>query len=186
MNTRGIAALAGIALGSIALAATQWQLVPGGSRLGFSAVQAGAEFQGAFKRFDASIQFDPATPNACRFDVRIDMASVDTQDDERDQILKGADLFAVDTFPRPRYIADRCAVAGKQFVGHGKLTLRNVTRDVPITFTLQEREGSGTLRGTATLRRLDFGVGQGEWKDTQWVGNDVRINFELQLKATSS
>jgi polyisoprenoid-binding protein YceI len=38
------------------------------------------------------------------------------------------------------------------------------------------------LAGGTTVRRLDYGVGQGEWSDTQWVGNDVRIRFELNLK----
>ena len=37
------------------------------------------------------------------------------------------------------------------------------------------------MRGGTTIRRLDYGVGQGEWGDTTLVGNEVRIRFELRL-----
>jgi len=60
--------------------------------------------------------------------------------------------------------------------------VRNVTRDVPIEFTFESKNGSAWLKGGAQLKRLDFGVGQGEWKDTEQVGNDVKINFVLLLK----
>ena len=169
-----------VAAFSAAVAATQYQLIPAQSKLTFTAVQAGAPFDGAFKRFNANVQFDPAAATSCRFEVVIDMASVDTQDGERDDLIKGPDLFDVKRFPTARYTADRCSAQGKQFIGHGKLTLRNVARDVPITFTF---DGSAVaLKGSATFKRLDFGVGQGEWKDTEWVANDVKVNFALQLK----
>lgn len=176
-----LAATAFVAI-NVAVAATQWQLVPAQSKLGFTAVQAGANFDGVFKRFNANVQFDPTSPATCRFDVTIDMTSTDTQDGERDELLKGPDLFNVKQFATARYVAERCAAQGKQFVGYGKLTLRNVTRDVPITFTFDNKQGASTLRGVAAIKRLDFGVGQGEWKDTEWVANDVKVNFTLQLK----
>ena len=52
-----------------------------------------------------------------------------------------------------------------------------------VTFTFKPAADGHTavLSGGATIRRLDFGVGQGEWQDTKWVGNDVRIGFELVL-----
>ncbi len=44
-------------------------------------------------------------------------------------------------------------------------------------------DGRGAaIAGGTTIRRLDFGVGQGEWQDTKWVGDDVRIKFELVLE----
>jgi polyisoprenoid-binding protein YceI len=67
-------------------------------------------------------------------------------------------------------------------VGTGKLTLRNVTRDVPITFTFDAKGSQALLKGSAALKRLDFGVGQGEWKDTSSVGNEVSVQFALTLK----
>jgi polyisoprenoid-binding protein YceI len=57
-----------------------------------------------------------------------------------------------------------------------------VTRDVPIEFTFEQKNGSAWLKGSAQLKRLDFGVGQGDYKDTKDVGNDVKVSFVLLLK----
>ena len=58
-----------------------------------------------------------------------------------------------------------------------------MTRDVllPFSFTPAADGHHATLAGATTIRRLDFGVGQGEWTDTTWVGNEVKIRFELRL-----
>jgi polyisoprenoid-binding protein YceI len=173
--------------GSVALAAAQWTLQPKESKLTFVATQAGAEFEGAFKSFTADIRFDPQDLAGSRFDVKIDMASVDSQDSERDDTIKSDDLFAVKQFPSAHYVADKFTVQGNNkggntFTGTGKLTLRNATREVPIEFTFEQKNGSAWLKGSAQLKRLDFGVGQGDWKDTENVGNEVKVNFVLLLK----
>lgn len=169
--------------GSVALAARQWTLQPRESKLTFVGTQAGAEFEGAFRRFTADIKFDPQDLAGSRFDVTIDMASVDSRDSERDATMKSDDLFAVKQFPTAHYVTERFAARGAgKFSATGKLTLRNVTREVPIEFTFEQRNGSAWLKGSAQLRRLDFGVGQGDWRDTEAVGNDVRVSFVLLLK----
>jgi polyisoprenoid-binding protein YceI len=169
--------------GSVALAATQWTLQPKESKLTFVGIQADAQFEGAFERFTADIKFDPKDLAGSRFDVKIDMASVDSKDSERDDTMKSDDLFAVKQFPTAHYVADKfTAKGGNKFTGAGKLTLRNVTREVPIEFTFEQKNGSAWLKGSAPLKRLDFGVGQGDWKETKEVGNDVKVSFVLLLK----
>jgi polyisoprenoid-binding protein YceI len=168
--------------GSVALAATQWTLQPKESKLTFVGTQAGAQFEGTFERFTADIKFDPQDLAGSRFDVKIDTASVDTRDSERDDTLKSADLFAVKQFASAHYVADKFAAQGGKYTATGKLTLRNVTRDVPIEFTFEKKDGSAWLKGTAQLKRLDFGVGQGDWKDTSTVANEVKVSFTLLLK----
>jgi polyisoprenoid-binding protein YceI len=169
-------------LAALALAATSWRMEPKESALTFVGNQAGADFEGAFRKFTAQIAFDPAQLAQSRFDVTIDLASVDTRDSERDDILRGPDLFAVQQHPTAHYAAEKfTARGGAAYTASGKLTLRNVTRDVPIDFTFEQGANGAWLKGTARIRRLDFGVGQGEWKDTEWVGNDVGVKFALKL-----
>jgi polyisoprenoid-binding protein YceI len=176
---------AGLA-GVVALAAAQWSMQPKESKLTFVGEQAGAQFEGAFDKFTADISFDPKNLPASRFDVKIDTASVNTQDGERDDTIKSADLFDVKRFPSAQYVADKFTdKGGNKYSATGKLTLRNVTRDVPIDFTFESKDGSAWLKGTAKIKRLDFGVGQGEWKDTSTVGNDVQVRFALRLKGAS-
>ncbi len=174
--------IAGLAA-MLAVAATQWSMQPKESKLTFVGVQAGAQFEGSFDKFTADIRFDPKELAGSRFDVKIDTASVNTKDAERDETLKGADLFDVKRFPTARYVADKFTdKGGNKYSATGKLTLRDVTKDVPIEFTFQSKDGGAWLKGTAKLKRLDFGVGQGEWKDTETVGNEVQVRFALQLK----
>jgi polyisoprenoid-binding protein YceI len=169
--------------GGIALAAHQWTLQPQESKLTFVAIQADAQFEGAFDRFNADIRFDPQDLAGSSFDVKIDTASVNTRDSERDDAIKSEDLFAVKQFPTAHYVAEKfTAKGGNKFTAAGKLTLRNVTREVPIEFTFEQKNGSAWLKGSAQLKRLDFGVGQGDYKDTKDVGNDVKVSFVLLLK----
>jgi polyisoprenoid-binding protein YceI len=172
-----------VAFAGVAFAATQWTLQPRESKLTFVGTQAGAEFEAAFQRFTADIRFDPQDLAGSRFDVKIDMASVDSKDSERDDTVKGDELFAVKQFPSAHYLAERfTAKGGNKFAAAGKLTLRNVTREVPIEFTFEKKDGGAWLKGSAQLKRLDFGVGQGDWKDTETVANEVKVNFVLLLK----
>jgi len=170
----------------VALAAAQWSMQPKESKLTFVGEQAGAKFEGSFDKFTADISFDPKNLAASRFDVKIDTASVNTQDGERDTTIKSADLFDVKMFPSAQYVADKFTdKGGNKYSATGKLTLRNVTKDVPIDFTFESKDGGAWLKGTAKIKRLDFGVGQGEWKDTSTVGNDVQVRFALRLKGAS-
>ena len=167
----------------IAVASNQWSMQSKNSTLTFVATQAGAKFEGGFKKFTADIRFDPRDLAGSHFEVAIDLASVDTKDSERDDVLKGPDLFATAQWPQAKYVADKfTAKGGSKFAATGKLTLRNVTRDVPIEFTFEPGQGGSWLKGTATLQRLDFGVGQGDWKDTETVANAVEVRFALLLQ----
>ena len=55
---------------------------------------------------------------------------------------------------------------------------------MPVSFTFKPTADgrSATLSGRASVRRLDFGIGQGEWQDTKWLDDEVRIRFELALR----
>jgi polyisoprenoid-binding protein YceI len=182
-RSRPLVSLALILSLGLASATTQWTLQPAQSTLTFVGTQAGAEFEGGFDKFTADIKFDPRDLGSSRIDVRIDLSSVNTKDAERDDILKGSDLFDVKQWPSGHYVAETFTdKGGGRFSATGKLTLRDITRDVPIEFTFQNGNDGAWLKGSAVLKRLDFGVGQGEWKDTETVANEVQIRFAVLLK----
>ncbi|HTE43315.1 MAG TPA: YceI family protein [Steroidobacteraceae bacterium] len=168
--------------GGLAVAAAVWKTDPEQSTLSFVGKQSGADFEAVFRSFTADIQFDPKALATSRFSVNIDVKSVNSKDQERDEIIRGPDLFAVEKFPTARYVADVFTDNGDgKFSATGKLTIRDVTRNVPIEFTLQSDATGAWLRGSAALNRLDFGVGQGEWKDTELVADAARVRFSLRL-----
>ncbi len=168
-----------------ASAATVWATDAARSTLTFVATQAGGEFEGRFRRFTPAITFDAADLAHARFSVAIDATSAETGEQERDNTLKGKDFFAVQQWPAARFETLAFKATGNGgYEATGRLTLRNVTRDVRLPFTFKPSADGRTavLAGGTTVQRLDYGVGQGEWQDTQWVGNEVRIRFELQLR----
>jgi polyisoprenoid-binding protein YceI len=149
--------------------------------LEFSATQADAKFTGAFRRFQVTLDFDPAQPGRGKLDVQVEPASIDTQDGERDEILRGPDFFSTANYPKAVFHATRFERAGGGWRANGELTIRGVTKTVPVTFTLQPAGAATVMKGSASLKRLEFGLGQGEWASTEWVGDTVDVRFELRL-----
>jgi polyisoprenoid-binding protein YceI len=151
------------------------------SRLEFTGVQAGAPFKGVFHRFTAAVDFDPAALASARIEVTIDMNTADSGDKDRDGTMRGADIFDVAHFRTAHYVTRSVTRTAAGFAAVGALTLRGVTKDVPIEFKFVPGAAGATLTGTAELKRLDFGVGRGDWKNTDWVADAVKIAFSLNL-----
>lgn len=181
-----VAALLCFAHVSLAVAATPYAVDLGKSQLGFIANQSGGDFEGRFGKFNAKIAFADADLSGSCFDVDVDLNTVDTGDDERDEALRGPDLFDIAKYPKAHFISTSFTrKASGQYEAAGKLTIRDVTRDIVVPFSFATATEGGksvaTLKGGVTLDRLDYGVGQGDWKDTTWVAKDVRVKFDLRL-----
>ncbi len=182
MKTRTLlAALALCALFTAAAHAAAWRVLPG-STLGFAGSFQGAGFSGRFKRFSAAIAWDPDHPQACHFDVRVDLASADTANSQRDQLLPGTDFFDVAKFPQARFVASGCkpAMTGA-WTTTGTLSLRGISRPVALTLHFAPQGKDAVLTVDASLDRLAFGVGGGEWADPSTIGRAVTVNARLLL-----
>jgi polyisoprenoid-binding protein YceI len=155
---------------------------PGTSRLEFVGVQAGAEFKGSFHKFSAVVDFSPDALASAHFDVQIDLNSLDTMDKDRDKTMRGPDIFDVAHFAAAHYVTRSFTKTASGYTAVGSLTLHGVTKDVPINFQFASTAGIAKLEGTAALNRLDFGVGQGDWKSTEWIADAVKVSFSLVLK----
>jgi polyisoprenoid-binding protein YceI len=179
--TAGAAALLS-ALGSSAAGAAPYTADGQQSRLEFVGVQAGADFKGVFHKFTAAVEFAPEALASSRIDVQVDMNSVDSMDKDRDATIRGKDVFDIAHFPAAHYVTKSISKTAAGFTAVGSLTLHGVTKDVPVDFQYTQAAGAAKLEGSAKLKRLDFGVGQGDWKSTEWVGDAVKISFSLVLK----
>jgi polyisoprenoid-binding protein YceI len=164
---------------------THYLLDQAKSTLEFTFMQAGAQNKGKFTRFPVSFEFAPGNLAGSRLEVTVEIGSLDTGDQERDDTLRGTDLFAVEKFPKAHFSASQFNKTASGFEAVGKLTIRGVTRDarVPFTFRTADEHGVavGYMSGKTSIRRLDFGVGQGDWKATDQVGNEVGVAFALRL-----
>lgn len=176
----------GVALlfASLALPASAqgWKVDAAHSTLGFTNTYQSVTYNGAFRQFSAAIAFDPADLAHAKFDVTVDITSLDTQNSERDSTALGADFFDAAKFPKAHFVttAFRKAANG-DIVADGVLTLRGVTKPVALTVKFVPHGNGATLDVTAQLRRLDFGIGTGQWADPAMIGDGVAVHAHLLL-----
>jgi polyisoprenoid-binding protein YceI len=160
-------------------------LDPAKSTLEFTFTQAGAQNKGRFTRFQTLLDFAPDNLPASHLEVTIEMNSLDTGDQERDDALRDSDLFAVKKFPQAHFSAAQILKTASGYEAVGKLTIRDASREVHVPFTFRTATeagvSSGYMSGKTMIKRLDYGVGQGDWKATDQVGNDVGVSFALRL-----
>ncbi|MDA8348772.1 MAG: YceI family protein [Pseudomonadota bacterium] len=170
-------ALAAVGAAHAAAPGPDYVSSPAHSTLTYTFTQAGAANHGVFKSF--SVQFDP---RAKTLEVVIDMRSFDTHDAQRNALLAGAQFFDVARYPQARFTATQLHKTPSGYIATGPLTLRGITRtvSVPFTWRLLGRSG-GELQGKTVIERLAFGIGQGEWHATEWLGNPVTVRFALRM-----
>jgi len=133
-----------------------------------------------FGRFAAQISYDDAKPEAAKASVDIDIASFDLGDpDYNKEVLKN-EWFNAARFPKASFVSTQIkpAAAGKLDVA-GKLTIKGKTADVRFPLTLKKKGNADVFEGTLPIKRLTYNVGEGEWKDTGMVADDVVIKFHI-------
>lgn len=132
-------------------------------------------------RWTADIRFDPDALADSRIEVRIPLLP-ETGDASRDTMLRGDDFFG-GAGPAATYRASRfVAAGGERYRATGTLTMNGRTRPVPLDFTLGIAGDIATASGTATLDRLAFGIGGGEWASTDQIAGDVAIDFTFRAR----
>jgi len=161
--------------------------VASGSNLTFTFVQEGAANQGSFRQFATELRYDEKAPSSGSLNVKVQMASAETQDKDRNELITGSDFFDAAKFPVAQYVASsfaKRADGGLEAVG--KLTIRNITHDLRLPLTLKPTAKGFELSGKTAIKRLDYGVGQGEWKATDSVSDEVKIEFTVSLARSGS
>ena len=162
--------------------AARYAVVPGESALTFTGAYENEAFEGRFARFTADVSIDAANPAATSIAAEIDIASVDTQNAERDETLATPDFFDVARFPKARFRTKACRGAAPRYVCDAELTIRDRTRPVAFPFTLSKRaDGRATLTAQVVLERLAFDVGRGDWSDTALIADEVTVRVALVL-----
>jgi polyisoprenoid-binding protein YceI len=179
-----VLAVLAIALCPPSVRAAVWSVDGAKSTLGFVGNQGGSSFDGRFARWQADIDFDPAHPASGHVVVTIDMTSATTGDQEKDSALPQSDWFDAKSFPQARFEATSFhAKGGNAYEAVGTLTIRGISKDVVLPFTLDVQGNTAHCRGRLPLLRTDYGVGQGAWKGADIVGLDVTVTVDLVATA---
>lgn len=177
-----IAAIASLIVSLPALATT-WRVDGAHSTLTFTNTYQSVTYTGQFRTFTATIDYDPADLARAKFDVYVDITSLDTQNSERDHAALGADFFDAAKFPKAHFVTTAFhKLANGDVVADGTLSLRDISKPVALSVQFVPHGSTATLDVTAHVKRLDFGIGAGQWADTSMIGDDVAVHGHLVLR----
>ena len=165
-------------------AAQTWVIDQEQSKVIFHYEYTGDPYQGEFRNVDAVFEIDPLNPGSCEFTVTIPIAEIGLDSLEAVDYLLDVELFDVDQFPTATFVAEECRLQSMDsFTSSGKLTIRNITKDMSFPFTLAVESNDGQigfrLKSNVTIKRLEYGVGQGIWAGTAEIPNDIGIEVDV-------
>ena len=149
-----------------------------------------AKVRGYFENFSGEIDLDEKNPEQTTVDVKIEAASINTRETQRDDHLKSPDFLNAEAFPYLTFKSQRVERDGKERAHLiGDLTIRDVTREVAleVEYEGQAKSPWGTtsvgFSAHTKINRKDWGL---EWNQVLetggvLVGDEVQIDIELEL-----
>jgi polyisoprenoid-binding protein YceI len=142
--------------------------------------QMGVPVEAKFKKFTAKIDYNAAAPNAAKANVDIDVNSFDLGDADMNKEVLKKEWFNAAQFPRASFVSSaiKAGPAGKLTVV-GKLSIKGKSADVSFPLTVKTEAGKQVFEGALPIMRLAYNIGDGEWKDTSTVADQVVIKFRV-------
>lgn len=159
------------------------QVDPEKGEVTFTVTQGEAPFSGRFREFGGVVCH--GGNGVQKIEVWLDPASVDTGLPEVDQLLATSQFFRLDEYPRVTFLSRRVEhLDAGRVRATGTLTINGRSREREVEFQLSKENGQWHAQGRFTLPRLAYQLGTGEWEDTEYLANEVVVEFEAKLDHT--
>jgi polyisoprenoid-binding protein YceI len=151
------------------------------SKVGFTAETLLFDVDGEFGEYTVEVEGDPSKPTVAKVKVTIDVASIDTQNQKRDDHLKSPDFFDAKKHPTITFASTSIRKKGSQLIVKGNLTMHGKTKVVTIPFKVAKgKNGAGvdttTYKGKLTIDRNAFGIG------TDSIAAKISLEDDVELK----
>ena len=176
---------------STTAAKTTWTLDPTHAELGFAVRHLMiATVRGRFGKVEGTVTVDEKNPIDSKVDVTVDVTSIDTRQEMRDNHLRSADFFDAANHPTIRFVSKRIeGDVNEKFRLVGELTIRGTTREVALDVSLEGRgndpwgnERAG-FSASGKINRRDFGLVWNQMLESGGavVGDDVKLSLDVEL-----
>lgn len=177
LNKIALASLLGLALSANAAVL---KTDPAKSTVSATFKQMNVPIESKFKKFTATIVYDAAKPDASKATVEVDTGSLDMGDADYNKEVAKKEWFNAAQYPKATFVSSAIKSAGAgKLNATGKLTIKGKTTDVSFPLTVKTEAGKQVFDGVLPIKRLAYNIGEGEWKDTSIVADDVTIKFHV-------
>jgi polyisoprenoid-binding protein YceI len=175
-------------------ATTTYDIDVAHSNIGFSIPILGglSHVRGKFNDFTVVIVYDDADVTRSSVKASVKATSIDTGIERRDAHLRTADFFDVEKYPEITFESQRIEKKGKQLIAHGTFTMRGVSKQIALPFTINgvskdAKTGKTTLGLTArtTVNRRDYGINFSNPNSPNFLVDQVELELNLITKAAS-
>jgi polyisoprenoid-binding protein YceI len=168
----------------------EWKFDSSHSTVGFSVPHlVVSSVDGRFKEVTAKVSLEGTDLTKSQVSVEINTASINTDDEKRDEHLRGTDFFDVKKFPKLTFKSTKITKSGAAYKLTGDLTIRDVTKSVTLDATLSPPvktpwgNQARAAKITGKINRNDFGL---KWNKTLeagglLVGEDVTLNVKAEI-----
>lgn len=179
-SSRRWLAVAAVCIAVPAIAATALKTDPAKSAVTITFKQLNVPVDAKFKKFTAAIAYDAAKPETSKANVDIDVTSFDLGDADYNKEVMKKEWFNAAQFPKASFVSSQIkpGAAGRLDVT-GKLTIKGKTTDVSFPLTVKKDGVNQVFEGVLPIKRLTYNIGEGEWKDTSMVADEVTIKFRV-------
>lgn len=172
-----------------------WNVDAPHSEVSFSVKHFFTPVSGTFGSYEIDLVFDPQAPENSTVMVTIDVASVDTNNERRDDHLLSPDFFDAEKYPKITFESSSVReVSPNRLVATGNLTIKEATMEIELAINLlgitdlapemQEMMGGivqvASFEASTQVDRRYFEVGVANWAQTMIVGGDVTISIAVE------
>jgi polyisoprenoid-binding protein YceI len=151
-----------------------------------------SKVRGQFEKLSGTVNLDEANPGNTSVDVKVETASVNTREPQRDNHLRSADFFDSEKYPYMSFVSKRVEVTSPSTATlYGDLTIKDLTREIKMDVEYNGKAKSPWgatsvgFTGTAKINRKDWNLTWNQMLETGGVlvGDDIEITIELELVA---
>lgn len=175
---------------AVCAAPIEWEIDRAHSSVFFDVKHTFATVRGQFGDFSGTILIDPENHGKSRIDVEVKVASINTNNRQRDNHLRSEEFFSAKKYPVMTFkTANVKQVKDNLYELEGKLTVKDVTKDVVVPFIyygvkdnpLNPKQLVAGFEGKFTIDRLDYNVGNGQFHKMGVIGKNVEIIITLEV-----
>ncbi|HVI48774.1 MAG TPA: YceI family protein [Chitinophaga sp.] len=142
---------------------------------GYSIQFSGKYASGSFKTLKGKIEFNPQNLSAAKFDVTIDVSSINTGIGLKDRHARSEKWFNVGKYPAIHFVSSSVTKTSTGYEAKGELDMHGIRKPITIPFTFAHNGNNGIFSGAFKVNRSDFGLSTAKGDESDFTSLDITV-----------